>query len=176
MAEIKSTLDLVMERTRNLTLSDEEKAAKNQEEFRKRLQGLVKRCLEGTIKQEEMRRDLSSLQDQYAISDDAFVCREIIDQIDFDLNNSPILAFLKAQRGIDTEPLETLLAAYKSESRKAVADRMKDLKKELARNRGIRGSAVIPNPRADRVWKDNIDQIRADFTARLAKEKDLICS
>ena len=39
MGEIKSTLDLVMDKTRHLTLSDEEKQEQKEKEFRKKLKG-----------------------------------------------------------------------------------------------------------------------------------------
>ncbi len=171
MAEIKSTLDLVMERTRNLTLSQEEKAEKNREEFRKRLQGLVERYREGTLKREELRRDLTALQEQYAISDESVVCREIMDRIEFDWDNGPILDFLAERCGIDPTPLSDLIAGYESDVRKAISDRMGELKKELARDQRISGSAVIPNPRADGVWKEKVAGLRKDYGTRLEKEK-----
>ncbi len=39
MGEIKSTLDLVMDKTRHLTLSDEEKQEQKEKEFKKNLKG-----------------------------------------------------------------------------------------------------------------------------------------
>ena len=39
MTEIKSTLDLVMEKTRHLILSDEEKQEQKENEFKKKLKG-----------------------------------------------------------------------------------------------------------------------------------------
>lgn len=171
MGEIKSTLDLVMERTRNLTLSEEEKTEKNRAEFRKRLQGLVERYREGTLKREELRKDLAALQTQYAVSDASVVCREIMDRIEFDVDNGPILDFLGEWCGIDPAPLTHLLAGYESDIRKAVSDRMGELKRALARERNIAGDAVIPNPRADGVWKKRVAGLRKNYTARLEEEK-----
>ncbi|MBW2432576.1 MAG: hypothetical protein JRF36_03165, partial [Deltaproteobacteria bacterium] len=43
MGEIKSTLDLVMEKTRNLNLSDEEKQDQKNKEIESRLNGLLQK-------------------------------------------------------------------------------------------------------------------------------------
>ena len=51
MAEIKSTLDLVMEKTRNLTLSSEEKQAQKQIEIGNRIKGLVQKFQGRTVNQ-----------------------------------------------------------------------------------------------------------------------------
>ncbi len=172
MAEIKSTLDLVMERTRNLTLSEEEKTEKNREEFRKRLQGVVEGYRAGTLKREELRKDLAGLRSQYTIADESVVCREIMDRIELDADNDPILDFLQQQCGIDPAPLAELIAGYESDIRKAISDRMGHLKKELARDRGIRGSAVIPNPRADGAWQETVAGLRKEYDGRLTREKE----
>jgi hypothetical protein len=175
MAEIKSTLDLVMERTRDLTLSEEEKTEKNRAEFRKRLQGLMARYREGSLKREELRKDLAALQKAHAISE-AALCREIMDRIDFDIDNSPVLDFLGERCPVDPAPLADLIAGYESDIRKTVSHRMGELKGELARNRGIGGSAVIPNPRADGVWKETVEALRKDYGRRLEQEKDRLAA
>ena len=45
MGEIKSTLDLVMEKTRNLTLSSEEKAEQKYDEIYKQVKGFLLKYL-----------------------------------------------------------------------------------------------------------------------------------
>ena len=43
MAEIKSTLDLVMEKTKNLSLSEEERQGQKNEEIESRIRGLLQK-------------------------------------------------------------------------------------------------------------------------------------
>ena len=43
MGEIKSTLDLVLEKTKNLTLSSEEKEEQKQKEIEKRIKGMMQK-------------------------------------------------------------------------------------------------------------------------------------
>jgi len=53
MAEIKSTLDLVMEKTRHLTLSDEEKQEQKEKEFNKKLKGPAQKIQDQAINKRE---------------------------------------------------------------------------------------------------------------------------
>ena len=61
MGEIKSTLDLVMERTKNLSLSDEEKQAQKQKEVESRIRGLLQKYLDGWLDKNQLKIDYESL-------------------------------------------------------------------------------------------------------------------
>ena len=52
MGEIKSTLDLVMEKTRHLTLSQKEKEEQKQIEVNKRLKGLLQKYQDNLLRKE----------------------------------------------------------------------------------------------------------------------------
>ena len=49
MGEIKSTLDLVLEKTKNLTLSSEEKESQKQKEVENRIKGMVQKYQDGIL-------------------------------------------------------------------------------------------------------------------------------
>jgi hypothetical protein len=49
MAEIKSTIDLIMERTKSLAASPEERESYQRQEREKRLRGLVQRLLDDNL-------------------------------------------------------------------------------------------------------------------------------
>ena len=59
MAEIKSTLDLIMEKTAGLTMSREEKEAAAAEEREKRARGLALRLLEGALRPRDLEAEIS---------------------------------------------------------------------------------------------------------------------
>ena len=56
MGEIKSTLDLVMEKTRHLTLSREEKEEQKRVEVNKRLKGLVQKYQDNLLKKDRLEK------------------------------------------------------------------------------------------------------------------------
>jgi len=63
MGEIRSTLDLVMEKTRNLTLSKEEKEKQDNEELRKKLNGLLEQFQDNMLRKGELKKKLESLEE-----------------------------------------------------------------------------------------------------------------
>ncbi len=67
MAEIKSTLDLVLEKTKHLTLSEEEKQIQRHDEFRKTLKGLIRKFADKALKMKELKKELEILQETYEV-------------------------------------------------------------------------------------------------------------
>jgi len=65
MGEIKSTLDLVMEKTRHLTLSPEEKDAQTKVEVHKRLKGLVQKYQDNLLRKDGLEKELDILKKTY---------------------------------------------------------------------------------------------------------------
>ena len=57
MAEIKSTLDLVMEKTRNLSLSSEERAEQKSKEIRSQIRGLIQKFQDQIISSDRFESD-----------------------------------------------------------------------------------------------------------------------
>ena len=54
MAEIKSTLDLVMEKTKNLSLSSEERQAQKNQEIESRIRGLLQKFKDRALNSERL--------------------------------------------------------------------------------------------------------------------------
>ena len=53
MAEIKSTLDLVLEKTRDMTLSSDEKQQQQREAIETRFRGLLQKYIDGSLTREQ---------------------------------------------------------------------------------------------------------------------------
>jgi hypothetical protein len=64
MAEIKSTLDLIMERTRNLSMTPEEKEALRRKEWHSRIQGWLQRYLDGLMGTNSLKEAILDLLDR----------------------------------------------------------------------------------------------------------------
>ena len=58
MAEIKSTIDLIMERTKNLSASPQEREAWHRQEREKHIRGLVQRLLDNSLTVDGVRDEL----------------------------------------------------------------------------------------------------------------------
>lgn len=102
MGEIKSTLDLVMERTRHLSLSSEEKKRQQKEAFKKRLNGLLANFADGSLTVDALQNRISQLQKKLKVDDRKIVLSAIGERIDPGGDNRHWLQFFKgycANRG-----------------------------------------------------------------------------
>ncbi len=61
MAEIKSTLDLIMERTKNFTLTNEGKRVLQTKELEGKVNGWVQKCMDGKTSMHQMKSDFRQL-------------------------------------------------------------------------------------------------------------------
>lgn len=167
MGEIKSTLDLVMERTRNMTLSEEERREQSAERFRRALDGLVQRFSEGSMKLSEAQREVAGLKTSNPAATDEAVREELLARVPVEGAADGVLSLLREIGGMDPAPIIDLRSACEAELREAMTRRMTERKDELARDHGISGSAVVPNPRTDPAWGEQRRKITADYSAEL---------
>ena len=166
MGEIKSTIDLVFEKTKNLTLSDEEKLSLVQEKLDKKVQVLCNRYLDNffplnRLKDEMAKIDSSDLKLAYN-----FFKKYLLSRFDLDSDNSLILSALSDIARFDITSLKNLQEKYNSDK--------KDTKKALTeksllalRERGVSGSAVGVNLDTIPEWNEFLKALRKKYQERL---------
>ncbi len=167
MGEIKSTLDLVMERTRNMTLSEAERREQSAERFRRAMDGLVQRFSDGSMKLSEAQREAAGLKASNPAATDAAIREELLARVPVEGPADGVLTLLREVGGVDPAPIVDLRSACEAELREAMTRRMTERKEELVRVHGISGAAVVPNPRTDPTWGDQRRKITADYAAKL---------
>ena len=145
MGEIKSTLDLVLEKTKNLTLSSEEKETQKQKEIQNRIKGMVQKYQDGILSKSQLITDYELLKKDYAISQNHSLVAEVTKRIEPDQDNQPLLGLLQECCSIDTATIETIIENFRTEYVTASQNRIEQLKEDLAQRYNIRGSAVQPN-------------------------------
>ena len=147
MAEIKSTLELAMERTRHLTMSEEDKREHAAREFKESVNRLVLRFLDGQIDPDRFRTEFGRV--QTGPFGKAEAAAEIGRRIDPAADNSLVLDLIKHGLGYDISGIEALLEKFRetlhSEDRRTAERIRADLL-----DKGISGSAVIPNLDTDK--------------------------
>lgn len=172
MAEIKSTLDLVLERTRNLKLTDEEKKSLRIEEVKKRMNGLVQKYLDGLLKLDEIDLEVKQLQKKNQDIDlKSYLCLWILDKIDLTALDGPLPQLLEGLLPVSIQDLQRLGEIYQQVEADQAARRMELLKKHLAQSEGISGSAVLPNLDADPQWRNEINALQNEYNQKLSAAK-----
>ena len=167
MGEIKSTLDLVLEKTRHLTLSDEEKHRQKQKEVRKQLAGLLQRYQDQLLQRHRIGEELDRLVDKVGGLDESVIREEIIARIDIEGENERWFALLQTRYRLDTTELHSIQKGFHSAVAAAADRRGEEIKKELQQTGRISGSAVVPNLNADPSWHALHQSIASKFGLQL---------
>ena len=172
MGEIKSTLDLVLEKTKNLTLSSEEKEEQKQKEIENRIKGMMQKYQDGILSKNQLITDYEILKKDYNISKNNALIIEITKRIEPDQDNQPLLEVMQECCAIDTAAIETIIKNYRKAYLAASQNRMDQLKEELAQQHNISGSAVLPNLDADKLWRQEFREMRAGYEDQLNRVKN----
>jgi hypothetical protein len=171
MGEIQSTLDLVMEKTKNLNLSDAERAVQKNKEIKNRLRGLVQKFQDNILSADNLRSDYRKLKEEYGLAGNRHLIEEICNQI-MPGKDSPALFDLLAQFKVSGfEELKTVLKEYQADLGSAAAKRRAVLKDRLAKTYFISGSAVVPNLENDDEWRKAAGKIKLKYDRLLDEAK-----
>ena len=171
MGEIKSTLDLVMEKTKNLSLSSEEKQAQKNQEIKKRIRGLLQKFKDQALNVDNLKAEYQQMQKDYDLSGNAPLIREICGQIEFGADNQAWLELLAQSEAGDIERVASVLREFDKAIAAAAQEQSEILRDKLAKVHSISGSAVVPNLETDKAWQEKAGQIRARFETLLNQAK-----
>lgn len=171
MGEIKSTLDLVMERTKHLTQSREEREQQKLKEARQRIRGLIQKYKDSVLDQDSFAIELDKMIKTYDVIANDILLKELLDDLDVNRNNKPQLALLKDICNMDITGLESVYDGYMNELQLMTQQRKQVLKNDLAKKQFITGSAVVPNVEMDKLWQANVVDINNKFNQLLIRAK-----
>ncbi len=171
MGEIKSTLDLVMEKTKHLTLSPEEKEQQKLEEVRQKIKGLIQKYLDSVLKIEKFANELAGMQATSGSMVNDLLHNELLGGLHVGRDNTLRLSLLGEICGLDATGLRSIFDGYNNEIQSKTQERARTLKELLAQKRSISGSAVVPNVEMDKVWQTEVVAIHTKFDQLLTLEK-----
>ena len=173
MGEIKSTLDLVMEKTKNLSLSAEERQGQKYKEIGSRIRGLLNKFQDETISFDRLNSEYQVLKKEYGLkgTGNEQLIKEICGRIEPGKDNQALSDLLAELKVPGIGGLSSVLQEFQTASDTAARERRKILKEQLAKNYSISGSAVVPNLENDAEWQKKAGEISAEFEAKLNQAK-----
>ena len=170
MADIKSTIDLVMEKTKHLTLSAEEKLEVQLQVFLKKVPGFVKRVLDGALAPEQLLDEIKTQPQELAERVHREVARQLGQALDLSERSNPLILALEmlAEPGwsgllAEVKRCRSEYQAARGGFQKLVRDRT--LTRLAAA--GIRGSAVVAKLEGDDSWEVEDRKRRRPCESRL---------
>jgi hypothetical protein len=169
VGEIRSTIDLMMERTSGMTLSDDEKEEYYQDELKKKARGYRVKLLDSPTEIDQTLTLLDGESDKLLL--EAFLWEELVDTLPYDHTANRYLDIMEklTQANLKAAVLDEVRALLKSSSKVRSQDHKKTLtreKKKLA-SFGISGAAVLPKMPKDGHMVSEIvsqmDQLKKDL-------------
>lgn len=164
MAEIKSTLDLIMEKTKGLTLSPQEKESLRREAWLKKARGLIQKFLDGRVELWKVKDEL--LDGDLPLEWGSLLKREVINGLDPEGENEKRLQLIEELLQISLDPWVKILEIF-SQKVEREKIRMTDQFRKRLSDQGITGSATVPNLANDPAWMQFLDQEKKAVKAQL---------
>jgi hypothetical protein len=173
MAEIKSTIELAMERTRHLQMTDEDRRKQEAQAFRETVSRLAGKFIDRQIDLEKFKSELNKLGEAAGL-DKAGAADEIGRRIDPAADNTALLDLIKHGLGFDTSGIEAELRRFRDTLHSDESRALDRIRVELAK-KAISGSAVIPNLERDEEWTKKrlqmIETVKLELVAKIAQLK-----
>ena len=167
MGEIKSTLDIVMEKTKHLTLTDEERTAQKKDEMTNKVRGLIQRCLDGSIDVFRMKKEIEAFSGDHRNEAIELLVELCIKGFDFMKDKGLLIQILEEVAQLNPDPFMEVLSSFEDEIQKGYGRAQARLFQVL-KEKGISGSAVVPHVDADQEWQKELSRMQSKFKEALS--------
>lgn len=167
-------MDLVLERTRHLVQTEDEKRESRSMELEAKAKGVFLKLSEGYIEPEDLPQILKESAGQDAPEAERIFLGLMIEQIRPEVDQSLLISGLTSLLGRTAEGLITdireLSAEYTTKKQALIADALEHIMKELSEF-GIGGPAVKPKYENNPYYETGLTIIAQDFENRLTNLK-----
>ena len=151
MAEIKSTLDIIMEKAKKFSVTEEEKQGFKRQELEGKIKGLVQKSIDGIWDSERFQVEVAALQAKDKDLVDQVLKEELVTRLELKENSQELLKMLEYVAGSASSGVRKVLADFEKKGEEQKEIRQKTLL-ESFQKKGISGSAVLPNMDTDPEW------------------------
>ena len=175
MGEIKSTWDIVMEKTKGLKVTSRDRERIKKGELTSKINAIFHRYMDGPGNEVYLRKELEGLR----IEEGKIVKRELLllllDSIDLSKDNRKVITGIETLKGKPVaktvERLRLLASEYKA-SRDERAREIEGIFRRRLAAMGISGSAVQPNLEGKRDWIEALEGLQREYGNRLEGLKE----
>ncbi|MCX7857034.1 MAG: hypothetical protein N2513_03490 [Deltaproteobacteria bacterium] len=174
MAEIKSSIEIAMEKTKHLIMSEEEKKEQEKRDLENKIRALLRRLKEKFIEKDDVVKEFNSLRDN---NQKRIFVKVALDELSLAEENEEIISVLAL---IDKDiklKADTGLKAMKKAFNEELEKRemiMKERIREKLMKMGLQGDALTINVEAWEEWSEAITEVNGIFTRRLEEWKESV--
>jgi hypothetical protein len=174
MAEIKSTLDLVMEKTKNMVQTEEEQQEIREKDRENKARSLLLKINDGRLKPEDLPLALGDFRDNEGACIRDKLLRIVIDQLAMEGKHLNRLAVIETTAGDHGKDGLKKIQDLFLEHEKSIAELSRVYKKkvlDILEEAGISGSALQPKVDHDPDWIHARSGMNNQFESRLNRIK-----
>jgi hypothetical protein len=179
MAEIKSTLELAMERTKKIGISEKEREEIKQKEIGQKVNALSHRYMEGHLPLNEILREMEKMDERTQTIAKERLVSQWIDALSLQDGDERLFKGIESLKQRSAEHLKEkhhqLLSQYCKEKEKA-KEKVRVQLTEALKREGIYGSAVEVNIEASPLWKKQTDNLHQLCRTKLEEIKEALRS
>ena len=174
MGEIKSTLELAMERTKKFAISEKEKEEIKQKEVLQKATTLFHRYREGHLPLSDILKEIEKMDKKTATTVKELLLSQWIDALSLDDDAERILKGVESLKQRSTDEVKQkfhhLFSQYQEEKEK-VKEKVRVQLIEDLRKEGIHGSAVEPKLEGSELWKKESEKLDHSYRVKLEEIK-----
>ncbi|MBN2297704.1 MAG: hypothetical protein JXM72_03880 [Deltaproteobacteria bacterium] len=165
MAKIKSTLDLVMERTKNLNMTEKDREKLQEKQNTEKARMWVQRYLGRRMDADELKHELEKQSRQYP-EIRSLVCKELAKFLDPAGDNTMVLYALEKALGADPQSIRDLMQSYETDLKNQMS-RYADQMISSLNQEGFFGSSLAPNLARNPQWQEYVSRAHQGLQARI---------
>ena len=174
MAEIKSSIELAMEKTKNLVMDEEERKLSALRDTENKIRATLRRYLEGMIERDDVEKEMEEIKGDEGLKRSLLIDL-LIEEFDIGSDNTRLLELFYIVNGGLQESLKKELATLKNKFKEEMEKRGMIIRERIAgrlREMGITGDGVEPNIEEWDEWKEGLEESGAVFKKRIAEWKN----
>ena len=169
MAEIKSTLDIIMEKAKKFSVTEEEKQGFKRQELEGKIKGLVQKVVDGVMDPERFQVEVVAFQAKEKDLVHRILQEEIVSRIELGANNEALLQLLEKTEGLASAAIREVLAEFEKKAEKEKESCRRTLVENF-KTKGISGSAVLPNLDANREWLRARSEVKGQLQEEIREQ------
>jgi hypothetical protein len=170
MAEIKSTLELALERTKKMTISDKEKEEIRQKKLLEKAKGLFHRYREGHAPLSELQKEIERMDEKTSAAVKEFLLSQWINALSFKDEDERLIKGIEWLKNSHIEEVRERFGHLSSQYREVKENTKHEVRirlEEALKREGIMGSAVEPNVEGSPLWKEAVEKLDHRYGEKL---------
>lgn len=175
MGEIKSTWDIVLEKTKILEITSKDREQIKRAELDAKIRAILNRYMDSQGNLECLKDELEGLREEEREVMRRELLLQLMDSIDLTKDNGKAIAGIKTLKGEKAAKvlrrLRLLTSEYRS-SREKKAREIEGILRQTLATMGISGSAVEPSLEGKREWIEAMEGLERDYGTRLGALKE----